>query len=169
MLKYILLFFLKRFIKILNFNKRLIINFTPFKSIYLKLIGLFIFIRGLITILKRYTIFRYLNIILRFLSFSSLFINFILFILVLNINIIDWNKPYTVNFYLDNNLTWLPTGVKEFIVDTWIKIYWFLNKIWNWFINLLTYIINLIRDAISSSKTPIESSECSRNPNPYRS
>lgn len=161
MIKYILLFFLKRIIKILNLNKRLIINFTPFKSIYLKLISLILFIGSLFKILKGYAIFRYLTIILRFLSFSSLFINFILFILVLNINIISWDKLYIFNKNLDSNLNLLPTGVKNFIIDWWIKLCWFFKQIWDWFVNYLIYIIDLIKDALSTSdsiKTPSKES-----------
>jgi hypothetical protein len=103
MIKYILLFILKRIIKILNFNKRFIIKFAPFKLIYLKIITLLLFIKTLFKVLKGYKIFKFLSFILRLLSFSSLFINFILFILLLNLEITGWD--YKVSNYLDN-LNW---------------------------------------------------------------
>ena len=127
MLKYILLFILKRIIKILNFNKRLITKFAPFKFLYFKIITILLFIKGTFEILKKYTIFRYLNIVLRVISFTSLLINFILFILLMELNIIGW----TPQAYFTNNFTWLPGWFTEWITDLWNKISYFFLLIWN--------------------------------------
>jgi hypothetical protein len=110
MIKYILLFILKRIIKILNFNKRFIIKFAPFNFIYLKILAFFLFIKTLFKVLKGYKIFKFLTVILRVLSFSSLFINFILFIILLNLDITGWD--YKFSNYLDN-LNWLPNSFKD--------------------------------------------------------
>jgi hypothetical protein len=149
MIKYPLLFLIKRVIKFLNLNKRFITKITPLKSTYLKIISILIFLKGLSNILKKYTVFKYLNIILRVLSFSSLFINFILTILIFNINIIGFDKLNRVNNYLDQNLTWLPNIVKDFIINSWNKFYWFVIKIWDWFVSWIVYIFRLILDILN--------------------
>ena len=150
MIKYILLFILKRIIKILNFNKRFIIKFAPFNFIYLKILAFLLLFKTLFKILKGYKIFKFLTVILRVLSFSSLFINFILFILLLNLEITGWD--YKVSNYLDN-LNWLPNSFKDWLIDLWNKFVYYISIVWNWFVDYLSYILTKILDFLKG-KTP---------------
>src|SRR6266403_591061 len=150
MIKYVLLFILKRIIKILNLNKRFLVKFTPFKFIYFKILAVFLFIRTLFKTLQGYTIFRYLNMVLRFLSFSSLFINFILFILLMELNIVNWT-PKNFSSYL-NNINYLPLSFKEWLLDKWAKIYYYFSLLWNYFLEYLSYLLNKILYLIEKLK-----------------
>lgn len=50
----------------------------------------------------------------------------------------------------------LPTGVKNFIINWWLKLCWFFKQIWNWFVNYLIYIIDLIKDTLSTKNPEIK-------------
>jgi hypothetical protein len=119
MIKPIILFFLKRLIKILNFNKNLFLKYSPIYSLFSKILSLFLFIRSSFKFLLKYSIFKYLTIILRVLSFSSLFLNFILFIILSEIRITRFPDFNFNNIYL---ATWLPDSFKNWCIDLWNKI-----------------------------------------------
>jgi len=155
MLKYLILFILKRLIKILNFNKRFVAKLAPINFIYTKFITLFLFIRSLSKLLKSYTIFKYLGKVLRLLSFSGLLINSILFILLMELEITGWTKG--VISYVDN-LNWLPTSIKDWFINLWNWFSFYISIIWSWFTQYLTYILERILRIIKPEpKEPVHS------------
>jgi len=152
MLKYLILFILKRLIKILNFNKRFVTKFSPFNFLFHRVLNFFLFIRSFFNIFKKYAIFKYLGTILKILSFSSLLINFILFLLINELKIIGWTLNYSS---FDNNyLGWLPDSIKEWFINLWNWFTFHLKIIWTWFIDYLAYILDKILRIIKPKPEP---------------
>jgi len=48
----------------------------------------------------------------------------------------------------------LPSGLKDWLIDFWNKIYFFISSIWNWFTNYLSYILSKILDLLKGNTTP---------------
>jgi len=67
----------------------------------------------------------------------------------MEINVIGWNPNLT---YFVESSTWLPTSIKDWLINTWNKIYFYISSIWNWFTDYLSYILSKILDILKGSK-----------------
>jgi hypothetical protein len=76
----------------------------------------------------------------------------------MELDIVGWTPG--VNSYLDRNLNWLPNSIKDWVIDLWNKIYYFISKIWNWFTeflgNILNKILEILKGRPNVEKEPVK-------------
>jgi hypothetical protein len=72
----------------------------------------------------------------------------------MELNIVNWTPNFSK--YIEN-LNYLPNGFKNWIIDIWNKIYYWIKLFWGWLTDYLSYICNRIIEILKGTPaTPVK-------------